>query len=84
MNATLSLHAIAHAGESLDLSERDEVIQFEVRGLPPREQAWIANFGSRYQESWRVLRAENGVQSDWTGDYNSADEALAVLQKEFD
>jgi len=83
MNTPLSLHPIAHAGEGRDLSKWVEVIQFEVGGLPPGEQAWIANFGSRNHESWRVLRAQIGVQSDWTGDSSRADEALAVLQKEF-
>lgn len=58
--------------------------KFPVRGLPDGEEAWIANFGSHPHESWRILRAKNGVQSEWTGDYTSAEEALSAFQKQFD
>jgi len=32
----------------------------------------------------RILRTKNGIQGSWTGDYETAEEALAVLQKEYD
>jgi hypothetical protein len=80
----LTLNTIGRAGTGSDLTKWDQVYQYEVRGLPSGEQAWIANFGSRYKESWRILRARNGVQSDWTGEYQSAEAALAELQREYE
>jgi len=49
-----------------------------------RRKAWIANFGVDNRPSWRVLREKNEIQSDWTGDYESVEAALAVLQEEFE
>lgn len=80
----LSLRAIAHAGEGSDLSNWTDVVQYEVQGLPPGERVWVANFGGRHKASWRILRAKDGVQSDWTGDYQDKELALAVIQKEFE
>ena len=78
----LSLRAIAYFGEGLDLTKNRQITQYEVVGLPSGEQAWIANFGAPYRQNWKTLRATGEVQSDWTGDYPSAAEALAALQKE--
>jgi hypothetical protein len=84
IDAPLSLRAIARAGDGPDIRNWVEIIQYEVDGLPPGEQAWIANFGGSNRPSWRILRAKNEIQSDWTGDYNSAEGALAVIQDEFE
>jgi len=54
--------------------------RYEVQGLPDGEEADIAEFDKR----WKILKVQNGVQGKWTGDYSTADEALAALQKEFD
>jgi len=52
-----------------------DVFQYEVIGLPPGHQAWIAKMNHR----WQVLRSSNGVQGHWTGDYGTAQEALRDL-----
>lgn len=48
--------------------------------VSPDEQAWTAEMDYR----WQVLRVKKGVQGQWTGDYKTAQDALAALQKEFD
>ena len=83
MDVSLKLHAVARSRDGSQYWT-GPVTQYRVDGLPSGEQAWIANFGSSHQESWRILRARNGVQSDWTGDSESAEAALAVLRREFE
>ena len=73
---------MGHFVHEPDLSKWDQVFQYEVVGLPPFEQAWIANFGSPYREEWRILRATKGAQSDWSGNYGSAETALVGLRKD--
>jgi hypothetical protein len=75
----LSLRRIAHIGDGPDIKNWKQVTQYEVQGLPIGERAWIANFGAPNRHNWRILRATNEVQSDWTGDYGSAQEALETL-----
>jgi len=53
------------------------VIRYAVNGMPEGETADLADFGGR----WRILRTQNGFQGEWTGDYGTADDALAALQK---
>ena len=77
---TLTLRAVMGYGEGLDLRDWKKIIKYEVCGLPPGEEAWIADMDHR----WQILRAKNGVSGEWAGDYKSAEDALAVLQKEFD
>lgn len=84
LHTPLSLRATGHAGEGSDMRNWIDVFQYEVENLPSGERAWVANFGGPHQANWRILRAENGVQSDWTGDYESAEAALAAIQKEFE
>jgi hypothetical protein len=31
---------------------------------------------------WQILRVRDDVQGEWTGDYRSAEEALASLERE--
>lgn len=50
-------------------------IAYEIIGMPAGQQAWIAEINY----SWRILRAIDGVQSNWTGQYRSVDEAMAEL-----
>jgi hypothetical protein len=54
---------------------------FEVRNLPPGEEALICNFGGRNQDRWRVLQIKEGVSGHWAGNYASAPEALATLSQ---
>jgi hypothetical protein len=49
--------------------------------MPHGDEAAIAEFP---HQGWRILRTKNGVQGNWTDEYQSADEALATLQKEYD
>jgi hypothetical protein len=55
------------------------VIMYEVDGVPPGEKALIRK--NPYKDSWQTLREKKGVPGEWTGDYATADDALAVLQK---
>ena len=52
--------------------------RYVVQGLPEGEEADIALFGRR----WTILKTTNGVQGRWTGDYETADDALAALQED--
>jgi hypothetical protein len=56
------------------------VIHCVADGLPETDAAELAADNGK----WRILRTRNGVRGEWTGDYATADEALAALQKEFD
>jgi hypothetical protein len=57
------------------------VIQYKIRCLVPGEEAFIANFGNRRRDSWRLLRIKDGVQGDWTGNYTTADDAVAAYEQ---
>jgi hypothetical protein len=76
MNTELKLHPMARSGSGADMREWKHIFQYEVKGLPEGEEAWIAEFNHR----WRILRRTNELQEGWTGDYKSADDALAALK----
>ena len=78
----LSLRAIGHVGQGPDMTKWTEVYQYVVENLPSGEQAWIANFGAPYRQNWKILRATGDVQSDWRGDHDSPEAALAVIEEE--
>jgi hypothetical protein len=59
----------------------DHTYQYEVDGLPLGERASIAEDGVSHR--WQILRTKDGVQGNWTGDYETAVDALAALQEEF-
>ena len=69
----------SHEGSGLGTGP---VIQYGIHGLPPGDEALVANFGTRGRDDWRILRVKNGVQGHWTGNYASADQALSALQME--
>lgn len=78
MRITLTMHL---RGSFLD----DTPTRYDVGSLPTGHKAWIANFSApNKRDGWRILRYRDKVQSDWTGSYKSAEEALAVLQEEYD
>ena len=54
---------------------------YKVVGLPPGEAAWIA--GSDRAEKWQIVMWKNGKPGDWEGAYETRDEALKAIQKEF-
>jgi hypothetical protein len=73
---------ISHTGGLLGTGP---VIQYSVVGMPQGQEASIANWQASHSEAiWKILRVKAGAQSDWTGTYKTAEEALAVLQKEID
>jgi hypothetical protein len=74
----LTLRAIAHAAKGPDMMKDRRPIQYEVLGLPPGQQAWIANLN----HVWKILRVINGEQGDWDGTFASADEALQELEQQ--
>jgi hypothetical protein len=57
-----------------------DIFEYVVIGLPACEEAWIA----RIHGAWRILRSTNGVQGEWAGEYETAQQALAALEKELD
>ena len=75
---TLTLRAIAHIGEGPDLRRNRRAFHFEVLGLPPGQQAWIADFDG----GWRILRVVNGEQGHWSDPPHLTKElALEALAK---
>lgn len=74
----LSLRAIAHIGEGADLKQNRRAFQYEVLGLPPGQQAWIAD----YSGGWRILRVIDGVTGEWGKPHLTKDEALSTLAAE--
>lgn len=74
MSHMLTKREYLFSREGPTLGANGKTIGYEVLGLPLGEQAWIAEI----HRNWQVLRATN-VQGDWTGQYRSADEAMAEL-----
>jgi hypothetical protein len=54
--------------------------RYEVQGLPGGGRASIADFNG----TWKILRSDDSNSGNWTGEYSSAREAVAALQKEID
>jgi hypothetical protein len=52
--------------------------------MPPGYQALITNFGAPQRDDWKIMRIDDDAQEEWNGTYKSAEQALAVLQKEFE
>src|SRR5262249_44825820 len=74
----LSLQPIAHIGFGPSLTEGRRVIQYEVVGLPPGEQAFIFD---QPHEGWQVLRLIAGqATGGWHGHYATAQDALRYLE----
>lgn len=73
----LTMRVIATFGTGPDLRAPDRrPLQYEVMGLPPGQQAWIAEFNRK----WRIMRVVNGVQREWSGSYDTAEDALRELE----
>ena len=59
------------------------VVGYRVGGLPDGRSARIANFGAPNDNDWRIMRINgDNTQADWTGHYDSVEEALAALQQD--
>jgi hypothetical protein len=72
----LTLQEFMWYGEGPSLAGNRKAIAFRVLGLPESQQAWIAT----YRHAWQVLRAKNGVYGEWSGRYQSVEEALMNLR----
>ena len=58
------------------------VTGYRVGGMPDGKTARIANFGAPNRQDWRILRINtDNTQGEWTGHYQSVDDALAALQQ---
>ena len=75
---TLTKHEMARIAET----SNDGTVpsfQYSISGLPPGEQALIAEFPIR---GWRILRWNEQSHGNWTGSYSTADKALEALQEQ--
>jgi hypothetical protein len=60
-----------------------QVVVYRVGGMPDGRTARIANFGAPNCDDWQIMRINgDNTQSEWTGHYESAEDALAALQKD--
>lgn len=74
----LTLRATDHIGSGPYVGNWNRVIRYTVEGLPPGEEAWIADFHYK----WQLLRRTDGVQGEWMGAYKSPEDALTALQEQ--
>ena len=65
------------AKESIEGTGR--VRQYRISGLPPGEHALVAEFPHR---GWCILRWNDEWHGNWTGEYATADAAIAALSEE--
>lgn len=79
MRYTLTLHECFRGGEGPDMTKWASA-GYKVHGLPSGEEAWIVDL----TRHWQILRMKDGIKGDWTGNYTNPEDALTVLQKEFE
>jgi hypothetical protein len=63
---------------SRGLQDGDLPIAYDVAGLPPDLAIEIAEIDGR----WQLMVVRDGDASDWQGDFDSADQALAAVVRE--
>lgn len=71
----LTMHVRAHSFDGPNLHNNREAFFFEVDGLPEGQQAQIV----KRHHLWQTRRAVNSVWGEWSGQYDSAEEALSSL-----
>ena len=60
-----------------------QVTGYRVGGMPDGKTARIANFGAPNRNDWRIMRINaDNTPTDWTGHYESVEDALAALQQD--
>lgn len=75
----LTLRAIASFSKGPDLRGERYVFQYEVLGLPPNQEAWIADMNG----GWRILRVIDGRQGKWSdGPHKTKEAAVAALAEQ--
>jgi len=83
MQYTFTLHEDAWLRDG-PIYASGPVIGYRVGGLPDGTTARIANFGAPNGKNWRIMRINaDNTQTDWTGDYESVEDALAALQLDY-
>jgi hypothetical protein len=84
MKFTFTLHEDAWFREGPGAAG-GQVIGFRVGGMPDGKTARIANFGAPNRSDWRIMRINaDHTQTDWTGHYESVEDALAELQRDYE
>lgn len=74
----LTLRAIAWARRG-NIVLTGPVIEYRVQGMPLQQEAFIANFGGRNEDRWKILRVKEGISGEWMGNHETAEQALAEL-----
>ncbi len=75
----LTMHAVARSHDRPELRPTDPVFFYEVDGMPNGEIVQILNLRAHGREpNWQIRFLATDTYS---GDYKTAEEALAALQK---
>ena len=64
-------------GRSIGLQGGDQPLGYDVAGLPPNLAIEIAEMNGR----WQLLVVRDGDVGEWQGDFDSADAALAAIER---
>ncbi len=70
-----TMHVLAHSFDGPNIHNNRKAFFFAVDGLPEGQQAQIIK---SYQR-WQTRRAIDRIWGEWSGQYGSAEEALASL-----
>ncbi len=62
--------------------DTDPVWKYAVDGTPEEIEARIRNRGNERNPEWQFFYWKDDVSTGWTGDYKTAEEALAALETE--
>jgi len=63
----------------------EAIYYYQVNGMPDGQKSFITRkSGSVLEPMWELRREIDGVSSEWTGNYETAAEALTAVQKEVD
>lgn len=78
----LTMHAVARSHDGPVLRPTDPVFFYEVDGMPNGEIVQILNLRAHGREAnWEIRCLATDA---YTGDYKTAEEALAALQKQIE
>ncbi len=84
MKYTLALDPKATKGGGSSLASEKSIL-YLVGGMPDGDWASIANSSPVVGTDWQIKRrSADSSEGEWTGHYESAEDALAALQSEID
>jgi hypothetical protein len=84
MKFTFTIHEDAWLREGPVFASGKVTTGYRVGGMPDGTTVRIANFGAPNNNDWRIMRINaDNTQSDWTGHYESVEQALAALERDF-